>query len=135
MRIIFVDSCFWIGLRDARDGMNRLCTTIAQRILRMQYRLITTPYIFAETHARFSRSVVLRERIIRDFWENPIVSIESPTVADQAAALTILKEQKDKSYSFCDALSFAMMKRMNLREVLTFDDHFRQFGQFEVIDY
>lgn len=40
--------------------------------------------------------------------------------------------QTDKSYSYTDATSFAIMGRLGLRTAFAFDPHFRQFG-FHVV--
>jgi predicted nucleic acid-binding protein len=56
-----------------------------------------------------------------------------PAYTDQEEAIRILRSQRDKDYSFCDAISFVVMRRFDLQRVAAFDDHFRQFGGFEVI--
>jgi predicted nucleic acid-binding protein len=45
----------------------------------------------------------------------------------------LLRENQDKTYSFCDAVSFVVIKRLHLRRAASYDDHFRQFGGFEVL--
>jgi predicted nucleic acid-binding protein len=72
--------------------------------------------------------------VVRDFWSNPALSYEQPSYEDQKKAVNILTEHKDKSYSFADAVSFVVMARLGLSEVVTFDRHFAQFGEFTVID-
>lgn len=49
-------------------------------------------------------------------------------------ALEISNDQhhKDKSYSFTDCLSFLVMERLGIQQVLTFDKHFIQAG-FKVL--
>jgi predicted nucleic acid-binding protein len=96
--------------------------------------LVVTPFIFAESQAFFCRVPELRELIIRDFWANALVHFEQPTFQDQMKAVEILKQQRDKSYSFADAISFVVMTRLHIEEVATYDSHFKQFGQFNVID-
>lgn len=134
MSPVFADTSFWIALRDKRDADHKAAREISTEITRLRKRLVVTPYIFAETHAYFVRSVILRERIIRDFWENPIVHIETVTVEDRDAALGLLRERRDKDYSFCDALSFVVMERLHVQEAVSFDAHFRQHGKFRVLE-
>ena len=45
-----------------------------------------------------------------------------------AEALTLLKSQRDKSYSLCDAVSFVLMRREDTVDALTTDRHFEQAG-------
>lgn len=131
--MVFADTSFWISLRDVREERHAAARELARRLVAEREILIVTPFIFAESHAYFVRSVALRERIIRDFWENPTVRIEPVTQADQARALEMLKSFRDKEYSFCDAVSFAVIRRMRLRRAVAFDGHFRQAGGFETM--
>jgi predicted nucleic acid-binding protein len=34
------------------------------------------------------------------------------------------------TYSYCDALSFAVMERLGVAEAIAFDRHFREYGCF-----
>lgn len=131
---VFADSAFWIGLRDKQDPFHSYSLRIRKWIVENRALLVISPFIFAETQAYFSRVPEISALVIRDFWENPIVQLEQPTYDDQKKAVEILKHHTDKSYSFADAVSFIIMLRLGLVEVLTFDRHFHQFGRFHVID-
>lgn len=134
MRKIFADSSYWIGLRDKRDECHLSCRKIATWVVAKQCRLVVTPFIFGETYAYFSRAKEIRNLVIRDFWENPVVQFEQASYQDQQVAVEILKDNHDKTYSFADAISFTIMSRVELNDVITFDRHFRQFEKFNVID-
>ena len=43
-------------------------------------------------------------------------------------ALHLLAARLDKQYSFCDAISFVLMRRRGVRDALTTDHHFEQEG-------
>jgi predicted nucleic acid-binding protein len=131
---ILADAAFWIARRDQRDENHKTAVKLTEQLLRERTRLVITPLIFAEAHAYFSPATMLRERFIADCWKNPIVRMEQPTFEDQENAIAILLDHKDKTFSFCDAVSFALMLRLRIQRAVTFDDHFRQFGAFEVID-
>ncbi len=134
MIAVFADSSFWMGLRHPRDQYHERAKRIARDLLSQRVMLVVTPLIFAEVHGAFSRMRLLRERVIRDFWENAAVHMEEVSHADQRGAIELLRTYDDKEYSFCDACSFVVMERMGLRRAATFDDHFRQMGKFDVID-
>ena len=89
--------------------------------------------IFCEIHARFARQETRRQIIISDFWHNPLVQLEPLIDDDYQEALAILDRQTDKNYPFCDVLSFVVMRRLKIKQVATFDEHFRQFGEFEIV--
>ena len=48
-------------------------------------------------------------------------------------AIGLLRQHVDKSYPFCDAISFVVMQRLGTKRVAAYDDHFRQFGEFEQV--
>ena len=134
MRRVFADSAYWIALRNRNDPFHSRARKIAASLIQNRCAIVVTPFVFAESYAFFCRVREIRELVIRDFWKNPLVTIEQATFQDQGAAVEILSEHDDKSYSFADAVSFVIMNRLRLQEVATFDNHFRQFGHFSVLD-
>lgn len=44
------------------------------------------------------------------------------------AAWEIARKHSDKSYSFTDCTSFALMERLGIDSAFTFDRHFMQYG-------
>ncbi len=130
---IFLDASFWIALRDHREpahsgARRRLKAVLADRAL-----LVFTSLVLAEVVAYVSRSPRLRLQVLDDAERNPVMLWEPVSRQDEAAALKLLRTHHDKSYSFCDAVSFALMERLGVRRALSFDDHFRQYGKFEVV--
>jgi hypothetical protein len=130
---IFLDSSFWIAYRDAREADCPRAGELVRQFFGERKHFVTTVPVFCEIHARFARNKTRRQTIISDFWHNPLVHLEPLTDADYQEALAILGAQTDKSYPFCDALSFVVMRRLEIKQVATFDEHFRQFGEFEVL--
>ncbi len=55
-------------------------------------------------------------------------SIERILEEDERHARRILDQHDDKTYSYTDATSFAVMERLGLTDVFTFDRHFTQYG-------
>jgi uncharacterized protein len=102
-------------------------------LFRGKPHFVTTLPVVCEIHAHFSRSPLIRNTVLQELCENPLVTIEAVSHHDQRAALTILQTHRDKEYSLSDALSFVIMRRLNIRRAMSFDKHFRQFGGFEVI--
>ena len=130
---IFLDSSFWIAYRDAREAECSRAGELVRQFFGERKHFVTTVPVFCEIHARFARNKTRRQTIISDFWHNPLVHLEPLTDADYQEALAILGAQTDKSYPFCDVLSFVVMRRLKIKQVATFDEHFRQFGEFEVL--
>src|SRR3954463_6083540 len=127
MRQILADAGYWIALRDQKDVNHPNARKLALWLTRQKYFFVVTPYIFAEVYASFSRMGNIREQIIRDIWQNPIVRVEQCDFEDQQNALDLLVQHHDKSFSFCDSLSFVVMTRMDIAQAASFDQHFHQF--------
>ena len=75
----------------------------------------------------------LRWQILDDAENNPAMHRELPLPADLDEASGLLRSHRDKCGSYCDAVSFSVMRRIGLAQVATFDVHFRQIGGFEVL--
>jgi predicted nucleic acid-binding protein len=77
--------------------------------------------------ARLGSDVARRWRLLGNAWP-----VERVTVADEERAAEIVRRYQDKTFSFTDAASFAVMERLGIRRALAIDPHFRQYG-FEVM--
>lgn len=92
---------------------------------------LTHSYVLAEFVALANARGIPRPAALAfllDLMQSP--DIETVWVDEPLSreALELLLERKDKSYSLCDAVSFVLMRRHNLREALTTDRHFEQEG-------
>jgi len=130
---IFLDASFWIAYRNERQNYHREARRILAKTFPQRIKFVTTLPVLCEIHAHFSRTPGKKQVILQDFESNPLVHIEEVAHADQQLAFKLLRRQTDKSYSLCDAVSFVVMQRLGLKQALAFDDHFRQFGEFEII--
>jgi predicted nucleic acid-binding protein len=133
MNPVFIDASFWIALRARDEPEHAAACELAHRLAAERQPLVTTDLVFAEIHAYFSRYRRLREQILSDFWDSGLFQFRDTTFADKQQAVRLLRANQDKSYSFCDAVSFVVIERLHLRRVASFDPHFRQFGRFEVL--
>ena len=130
---VFLDASCWIALRDRREPWHGRARAVVKSLLSQRKQFVFTSLVLAETHAHFSRSPRTRCQVLDDAQGNPALHWEAVSSPDEAEAIRLLRQYEDKSYSFCDAISFVVMRRLRVRKVATFDDHFRQFGEFEVV--
>ena len=130
---VLLDASFWIALRDAREPWHSQARRAAEDLLRHRTQLVFTSFILAETQAYFSRSAALRNQILDDAEKNPALRWEPVLRSDEVSALALLRRHRDKEYSLCDAISFVVMRRLGIRHAAAFDNHFRQFGGFQII--
>jgi predicted nucleic acid-binding protein len=118
---LFVDSSVWFAAVYAKDRNN----SRAKSILQQGELLFTTDHIIVETwlllRARFHR------RAAESFWERirlGAVTLEYVTAADMETAWTIGRQFADQDFSLPDRTSFAVMERLGLTRVASFDDDF-----------
>lgn len=74
------------------------------------------------------KALLLCARIVQD--SSMIVVSYTPEIREQG--ILLYSQRSDKQYSMTDCVSMVLMRRMNIRKVLTHDRHFAQEG-FEVI--
>jgi predicted nucleic acid-binding protein len=134
---VFIDSSVWFAAMVSADRDNG----VARRILRNETEHTTTDHVVVETwlllRSRFRRDVAER------FWDRVrtgAVHIALVTLADLEAAWAIGEAFPDQDFSIVDRTSFAVMERLGITRVASFDDHFAvyRFGRnrgraFEVL--
>jgi uncharacterized protein len=133
MNYVFLDASFWVTYRDEDQARHMDAKRIVADLFRQRTHFTTTLPVICEIHAAFSRNRRKRALVLEDLWDNPVVKIEAVSRQDETAAIEILSANGDKTYSLCDALSFVVMRRLNIHRAISFDSHFRQFGEFEII--
>ena len=121
---LFVDTSAWYAAADRSDSSYERAKTILSR----GERLVTTDHILVETW------LLLRHRLGRTaaerFWEGlraGVASIEMVTIADLEAAWAIGQIFPDQDFSMVDRTSFAVMQRLGIQRVATFDNDFAIF--------
>ena len=71
---VFVDASFWITRRDKRDERQTFAEAVAHDLFRRRLSLVSTSFVFAEVHAYFSRSRLVGQVVIYDFFETLSIS-------------------------------------------------------------
>jgi predicted nucleic acid-binding protein len=127
----FVDTSFWVALRFSRDQRH----PDARRLWEMATgALLTSDLILGETWT-FLRRRSGHERAKEFFDAVTRVANLSIRHADEdlvAEAWRWLRRHDERPYSFVDATSFAMMRRLRMREALAFGGDFAAAGFIEV---
>jgi len=98
--------------------------------MRRLFRL-THSYILAEFVAlAYSRGLPRRQSLafVADIQDDPMVEVVYVDESLHRAALNLLQERLDKTWSLCDAVSFLLMQQRGITEALTTDHHFEQAG-------
>ncbi|MGH9344618.1 MAG: type II toxin-antitoxin system VapC family toxin [Terriglobia bacterium] len=121
---LFVDTSVWYAAADSSDSGNHR----GRAILKAGEALVTTDHVLLETW------LLLRNRISRRaaerFWaglRSGVAVVEPVGAADLEAAWQIGVAYPDQDFSIADRTSFAVMCRLGIERVASFDGHFAIF--------
>jgi uncharacterized protein len=130
--VIFVDSSFWVGLVFPRDNRHRESLVLQEAYA--SERLVTSNHIRGETWTVLRRRVGhhVATRALDLLESAPRLTIELVSRDLEAEALRWLRRHDERAYSFVDATSFALMRRLRIREALAFDGDFAAAGFVEL---
>ncbi|MCA1840994.1 MAG: type II toxin-antitoxin system VapC family toxin [Actinomycetota bacterium] len=127
----FVDTSFWVGLRFRRDSRHEDAKNVWQA---GPGALITTDLVIGETWT-FLRRKAGHMRAAEFFDATTKLSTLTIRHVDEdlvAEAWRWLRRHDERDYSFVDATSFALMRRLRLKDALAFDGDFSAAGFVEV---
>lgn len=130
--MIFVDSSFWIALRNRRD----VHATEAVALLRRfgTASLVTSNHVRGETWTFLRRRAGQRSAVhfLNLLEHTPRLRVEFVDEKLEREALRWLRRHDERPYSFVDATSFVLMKRLRIKEALAFDGDFTAAGFVEL---
>lgn len=129
--MIFVDSSFFIAIRNPRDARHEHALAVLAQVGTSQ--LVTSNHVRGETWTFLRRKMGHTAAVgfvdtLRRSSATDVVHIEPEM---EARAWAWLRKHDERSYSFVDATSFALMRSLKIREALTFDGDFAAAGFVE----
>jgi predicted nucleic acid-binding protein len=129
---IFVDTSAWYALLDKSDANHHAAVNFKDSL---DHPMVTSNYIADEviTLARNRLGHKVAVEIGRKLWNESIANLIRVTLNDEKKAWAIFVKYSDKTFSFTDCTSFALVERVGTTEVFAFDDHFSQYGGFIVL--
>ncbi|MDP9179473.1 MAG: PIN domain-containing protein [Gemmatimonadota bacterium] len=127
---LFVDTSAWYALALPSAPQHRKVSDALRQRIQRGTRIVTTNLIVGETHAlllrRASRSVALT--FVREVRRAPNIVVPSTAEYEELAVTDWLAKFDDQSFSFTDAVSFAVMSDRGVSEALALDHHFAVAG-------
>lgn len=129
MRILFVDTSYWIAQFDARDQLHSKALEIEAQL--RNDRLFTSELVLTEFLNYFSGGRQTRQeasRVMQAILQASEVQIVWQSQALFMAGLNLYESRLDKGYSLTDCISMVVMRQEGVQEVLTHDRHFAQEG-------
>jgi uncharacterized protein len=130
--MLFVDASFWIALRFPRDDRHEPARSLFQ--LHADEPLMTTNLVRAETWTFLRRRVGHRSAVhaFEAMSRSPRVQMMHVTEDLEDRAFEWLSKHDERSYSFVDATSFALMRAKRIGAALAFDADFSAAGFVEL---
>lgn len=133
---VFVDTGGFFAALVAEDANHAHATRVFTRVRREAWRLVTSNAVLYETHALLVNRIRNGREVALGFLASidaGLAMVERIRVEDEQSAVGILRNHDDKAYSFCDALSFAVMNRLGIDQAIAFDRHFHDYGGFTIL--
>jgi predicted nucleic acid-binding protein len=127
----FVDTSFWVALQFARDQHHEVAR---QLWVERRSGLLTTNHVLGETWTFLNRRlghVAAREFVDRAI-QSARLSLHHVDETTEEEAWRWLRRHDERTYSFVDATSFAVMRRFRVTEALAFDGDFAAAGFIEL---
>lgn len=133
MKNIFIDTGAFIAIRVSDDTNHKHAHNCLKLIQKQKLVLHTTNFILDEVYTYFCKHHAIAIEMAELILNNPLLNLHRISAEDEQNALKILKRFSDKAFSYTDATSFSIMERLKLKTAFTFDQHFIQYGKFEVL--
>lgn len=132
--VMFIETSAFIALYLKSDEFHEQATSFLGSLSKDTF-FITSNYVLDEVYT-FLRSVK-GKAVAVDFAKflaqnAEIVKLKRISLEDEKEAFNCFRNYDFPRLSFTDCTSFAMMKRLSLKEVFTFDKHFAKAG-FNVV--
>lgn len=127
----FVDSSFWIGFQ-IRDDQHHVAARTLWSVEREM--MLTTNHVVGEswTFLRRRQGYVAARRFLDSIERSSRITILHVDEETEREAWAWLRRHDERVYSFIDATSFAVMRRLGIFEALAFDGDFSAAGFVEV---
>lgn len=130
--MIFVDTSFWVALRNRRDPHHPDAAQLFRD--RGDTALATTNHVRGETWTFLRRRA--GHPSATDFLDavdaSPRLRIVHVNEEAEARALAWLRRRDEREYSFVDATSFVVMQGLRITEAFAFDGDFSAAGFVEL---
>jgi predicted nucleic acid-binding protein len=126
--VIFVDTSFWVAIRNDRDGHH----ATASRLLTVadEHPLVTSNHVRGETWTFLRRKVghAAAMGFLDHLGLSPRLQVVPVTSELEERAWVWLRRHDEREYSFVDATSFALMRSLKIKDALAFDGDFTAAG-------
>ena len=128
MRLVFVDTSALFAILDGDDTNHIKAKNSWTNLLSSDAVLICSNYVLVESFALIQRRLgiqairVLQEDIL------PLINTEWIDETTHLAGVTALLAAAKRELSLVDCTSFVVMRKLGVKDVFTYDNHFAEEG-------
>ncbi len=130
--MIFVDTSFWVALRNRRDPHHEEAADLLEA--HGSVPLVTSNHVLGETWTYLRRKAghPAAVEFIDAVRSSPRARVVFVTEQLEDEAIRWLRRHDEREYSFVDATSFALMRSLRMRRAMAFDGDFTAAGFVEL---
>ncbi len=131
---VFVDTSAWYALAATRDASHDRATRTLRAMTAARRRLVTSNHVASETYTliRVRLGHQAAQTFLRGVGESAVTQRVFVPEEWERGAEALLAQYADQDFSYVDATSFVLMRRLGLVEAFTFDHHFSVAGFVQV---
>ncbi|RLI74877.1 VapC toxin family PIN domain ribonuclease [Archaeoglobales archaeon] len=131
--MIFFDTSAMIALADRKDKNHERAVRFFREAVR-KTRFVLAKHVLIEYIDGVTKRVGKEEAVkeLKNILNSKLIVIQRDRPKDWDKAIEYFFRYSDREIDLTDCLSFAMMERLRLKEVFTFDSDFRIHG-FKVV--
>lgn len=126
---ILLDTAALYAIADSRDKYHSKAVNFLDQLQKNSQPLFISNVTIYESYRLILHRLDIKKALffLEEIFDGS-VKIEYITKADEIIARDCLKKYDDQPFSFVDALNFAVMGRIKIAKVFTFDSHFNIIG-------
>ncbi len=131
--MVLVDSGAFYAFADRDDAYH--CQAFRQwgTLLQQKTPLVVTNHIVDETYTLIRRRLGFRAAVdflagLRESEQMELLKVVTSDAQVEAEAEALLKKYDDQDLSYTDAVSLAMARRLQVRQIFSFDRHLQLEG-------
>ncbi len=124
----FVDTSGLYAVLDRTDAHHKQAKNVWTELCRDRANLVTTNYVLVETLALVQNRLGMDA--VRVFHEDicPVLSVQWAGEEVHREGMNGMLDARRRELSLVDCVSFAVMRRMGIKDVFAFDRHFEEQG-------
>jgi predicted nucleic acid-binding protein len=124
---IFVDTGAWFAVADKSDQFHRKAVSTLQKLTHDGFVLLTSNLVVHETVMLLTRKISKHAAITfleKIHFDDRVEIFHADEIVEREA-YQFFRSYDEHDFSITDCVSFVLMKRHGVKQVFTFDKHFK----------